>query len=74
VTLSVISVQPVVTADNLGIKVGEALFSDGVTVPFRVLSLDPLSVLLSARRVMPRHLQAVEEWLARHYEQARSSG
>jgi hypothetical protein len=64
--LSVISVRPVVTVDDLGITVGDALFSDGRTEQFRVLSLDPLTVLLSSAKAMPRHLQAVEEWLARH--------
>jgi len=67
-TLSVISVQPVVTASSLGIKVGEARFNDGATVPFRILSLDPLSVLLPSIKVMPRHLQAIEQWLAKHYD------
>jgi hypothetical protein len=67
-TLSVVSVQAVVTAANLGIKAGEARFSDGATVPFRVLSLDPLSVLLPRKKHMPRHLQAVEEWLAKYYD------
>ena len=67
-TLSVVSVQPVVTTASLGIKVGEARFNDGVTVPFRVLSLDPLSVLLPRVTVMPRHLQVIEHWLAKHYD------
>jgi hypothetical protein len=42
--ISVVRVQPVLATRHLGIKVGEALFSDGLVARFRVLSRDPVSV------------------------------
>ena len=66
--LSIVSVQPISSTDDLGIEIGEAIYTDGVKVSLRVLSLAPLRVHLYSARPIPRHLQALERWLAEQYE------
>jgi hypothetical protein len=44
--------------------IGEALFSDGLNAPFRVLSRDPVGVRVVADEPLPQHERAIEAWLA----------
>jgi hypothetical protein len=60
-------VQPVLTTRHVGIKVGEALFSDGLVARFRVLSRDPVSVHVLGDQALPAHERAVVEWLAQQH-------
>ena len=61
--ITVVRAQAVV-ATRAGITVGEALFSDGLTARFRVLSRNPASVRVIADQRLRGHEQAVEAWLA----------
>lgn len=62
--ISVVRVYPLL-ATRLGIKVGQALFSDGLVARFRVLSRDPIAVQLIGDKPLPEHERAVVEWLAK---------
>jgi hypothetical protein len=55
---------------HVGIKVGEALFSDGLVARFRVLSRDPVAVHVLGDEALPAHEQAVVAWLAKQRGQA----
>jgi hypothetical protein len=58
--ISVVHIYPLLATRRLGIKVGDALMSDGETVRFRVLSRDPLAVRLIGEARLPGHERAIE--------------
>jgi hypothetical protein len=60
----------VLATRRIGIELGEALFSDGLTARFRVLCRDPVSVRVVADEPMPQHERAVEAWLAERQAEA----
>jgi hypothetical protein len=62
-TISVVRVRPLVASRRLGIKNGEALFSDALTARFGVLSRDPCAVQLVTEIPVPEHERALTEWL-----------
>jgi hypothetical protein len=64
--ISVVRVYPLL-ATGLGIKVGQALFSDGLVARFRVLSRDPPAVHLIGDEALPAHEQALVAWLAEQH-------
>ena len=67
-------VQPVLATRHPGIKLGEALFSDGLTARFLVMNLDPIVVHLLSDKLMPAHVRAVQAWLAANRTQSRVVG
>jgi hypothetical protein len=59
----VVRVYPIIATRRLGIKIADALMSDGETVRFRVLSRDPLAVRAIGDGRLLGHEQAIELWL-----------
>ena len=68
--ISVVRVRPLLTTRHMGIKVGEARFSDGMVARFRVLSRDPMAVHVIGDEPLPGHERALEAWLTEHHGQA----
>jgi len=68
--ISVVRVSPLLATRDLGIKVGQALFSDGLVARFRVLSRDPPAVHLIGDEALPAHKQALVAWLAGQHSPA----
>ena len=69
--ISVVRVYPIVATGYLGLKLGEALFSDGQRLRFRVLSRDPCcTVRLLSPAPLPDHQRAIEDWLAKNARSA----
>jgi hypothetical protein len=63
--VSVVRIRPVLATRLLGLKIGEALFSDGSEARFRVLSRDPIAVHVIGDEARGEHERAVVEWLAK---------
>jgi hypothetical protein len=63
--ITVVRVQPVLATRHVGIKIGEAVFSDGLVARFRVLSRDPPAVHVLGDDTGLAHERAVVEWLAK---------
>ena len=70
VPISVVRVQPVLATRHLGIKIGEALFSDGLVARFRILNRDPPAVHVIGDEARPDHERAVVAWLGERHTPA----
>jgi hypothetical protein len=68
--LSVVRILPIVTHGKRGIRSGEAVFSDGKTIPFRVSAIDPTDARLVGGSVLPEHEDALRAWWAEHHGDA----
>ena len=62
--LRVLYIRPVLATRDIGIKIGQATFSDGLTARFRILSRKPPAVHVVGGEATPAHERAVIEWLA----------
>ena len=71
---SVIRVQPVLATRHLGLRVGEARFSDGLIARFRVLSRDPIGVHVLGDEATHAHERALVAWLAKQRELLQKGG
>jgi hypothetical protein len=63
--IQVLMMRPVLTAKRRGIVVGDAYMSDGQTLRFRVLAIDPVAVRLVGEE-LPEHQAAIEAFIAEH--------